>query len=90
MGLYSHLTDADLIAKRDQYMAAHERSLTGPSKVASSGSSVSFNDRAVEYQQTIKNLENALRAINAELQARGLAPNTSTAKPRQPIYLIGR
>lgn len=90
MGMYSHLTDADLLAKRDRMVAAHEERLIGPSKVASSGASVSFNDRAVEYQQTIKNIDTALRAINSELQARGLLPTTGTAKPRQPIYLIGR
>lgn len=90
MGLYSHLTDAELTAKRDRMMAAHEERLIGPSKVASSGSSVSFNDRAVEYQQTIKNIEAALRSINTEMQARGLTPTTGTAKPRQPIYLLGR
>lgn len=90
MGLYSHLTNADLIARRDRYLQAHEERLTGPSKVSTSGSSVAFNDRGVEYQQTLQNLEAQLRAINAELQARGLAPTTGTAKPRQPIYLVGR
>lgn len=90
MGMYSHLSDAELFALRERYMAAHEDRLIGPSKVASSGSSVSFNDRAVEYQQTIKNIEGAISRLNAELKARGLIADTGTAKPRQPIYLVGR
>jgi len=90
MGLYSHLTDAELLAKRTRLMQAHEERLIGPSRVTSSGSSVAFNDRGVEYQQTVAHIESHLRAINSELQARGLTPTTGTAKPRQPIYLAWR
>jgi hypothetical protein len=51
---------------------------------------VGFNDRAVEYQQVIKDLRLELGRIAAELQARCLTPTTGTARPRQPIYLVGR
>jgi len=89
MGLYSHLADAELIALRDRYMAALTERLTGPSQVSAKGQSVAFNNRAVEYQRAIEDLRKELKAINTELQARGLAPTTGTAKPRQPIYLVG-
>jgi hypothetical protein len=89
MGLYSHLADAELLALRTRYMDALTERLTGPSHVAASGKSVSFNNRTVEYQRAIEDLRKELKAINAELQARGLAPTTGTAKPRQPIYLVG-
>ena len=90
MSLYSHLTDQELFAKRTLYMESLDQRLTGPSRVSSGGSTVGFNDRAVEYQRSIEDLRRELRSITAELQARGLTPTTGTARPRQPIYLVGR
>jgi hypothetical protein len=90
MSLYSHLTDEELFARRTLYMQSLEQRLTGPSRVSSGNSTVGFNDRAVEYQQVIKDLRLELGRIANELQARGLTPTTGTARPRQPIYLVGR
>lgn len=92
MGIYSHISTEQLRATRDNYVQALTERLTGPSRVAVSGKSVSFNDRAVEYQRTIDDLKKEIARINAELAARGIddsvAGSASTA--RGPIYLVGR
>ena len=89
MGIYSHMQTEELIVLRDRYSATLTERLTGPSRVTSSGRTMSFNDRAVEYQRAIDDLRKEIKAINSELQARGAVPETGTAKARQPIYLVG-
>lgn len=91
MGIYSHYTTDELRALRTQYSQSLTERLTGPSKIATGGQTVAFNDRAVEYQQTIAHLKTEITRINAELMARGVDDSQSGADSvRAPIYLVGR
>lgn len=91
MGIYSHMTTEELRTLRTQYSQSLTERLTGPSKIAASGKTVAFNDRAVEYQQTIEHLKKEIERINSELKSRGVDDSLSGAdNARGPIYLMGR
>jgi uncharacterized protein YukE len=90
MGIYSHETTERLRELRSQFSAALTERLTGPSRVDVSGQSVSFNNRALEYQRAIDDLKKAIEQVNTELRARGIDDSLSNAPLRRPIYLVGR
>lgn len=90
MSLYSHLTNEELTATRAAYSRALDERLTGPSRVSTQGATVGFSDGVLDYQRNVAELTRALERINKEMQVRGLLANSGTAKPRQPIYLVGR
>lgn len=74
MGIYSHLTTAQLQAKRDTFLAALEARLTLPTMASGEG-------RSVQFAQTPADLERQLRAVNEELARR------AGSATRGPIYL---
>lgn len=75
MGIYSHLTDAALIAKRDSLLASVEAAASG-------AASVSHNGRSVAYQQSLAEARRLLDAVQTEIDRRaGIAS-------RAPIYLV--
>lgn len=75
MGIYSHLTDAELTATRAKLVASLTDRLTAPT-------SASTNGRAVAYQQRTEEIRREIDAINAELAHR------SGTAARRPIYVI--
>ena len=76
MGLYSHLTEAELISKRDSLLASIE-------KAASGVSSVGHNGRHVAYQQNLSEARRLLAEVQAELDRR------AGRARRGPIYVVG-
>lgn len=88
MGIYSHETTADLIAKRQRLSETLELRLTGPSRVSSRGNSSEYNNRSAEYQNAIKELRAAIGEITAELAKRGEDGSLSGSNVRRPIYLV--
>lgn len=78
MGIYSHLTNAELIAERDKLSAALSARLTGPVGTAWADKRTQYSDGA------IKELRAALAEVNAEIDRR----SSSASTPRGPIYLV--
>lgn len=76
MGIYSHLTDPELAAKRDQLLAAVESSSSGVA-------SVSHNGRSVAYQHSAANARRLLGDVQAEIDRR------AGRAVRGPIYMAG-
>lgn len=77
MGIYSHLTDEELRAKRDKLLTAMERAASGTASVSSAG-------RSVSYQSSLSEARRLLNEVQAELARR------EGAAPLGPIYLVGR
>lgn len=74
MGIYSHLTDADLTAKRDQLLAAVESTASGIA-------SVNHNGRGVSYSSSAANARRLLGDVQAEIDRR------AGRAARGPIYM---
>ena len=76
MGLYAHLTDAELHAKRDSLLASIEAAATGVASVA-------FGGRTIAYQNNLSEARRLLAEVSAEIARR-------EGKPRhRPLYLVG-
>lgn len=88
MGIYSHISTDELIAKRTRFVDALELRLTGPSRVVSGGNSSEFNNRSSEYQLAIDHLRKEINSINAELERRGASGSVTGSNARAPIYLV--
>lgn len=74
MGLYSHLSDAELLAKRDSLLTALESAASGVA-------SVSHNGRSVSYSQNLAETRRLLAAVQEELDRR------AGKATRGPVYL---
>lgn len=77
MGIYSHLSEAELTAKRNELLNSLERVASGVASVSSNGRSVSYHTQSGEVRRL-------LNEVNAELTRRA-GGNTYG-----PIYLVGR
>jgi hypothetical protein len=77
MGIYSHLTNAELSAERDKLSAAFSARLTGPTGTGWADKRTQYSDNAVQE------LRAALAEINAEIDRRISGPSL-----RRPIYLV--
>lgn len=75
MGLYSHLSDAELAAKRDDLLASIEEAAAGVSSVSHTG-------RSVAYQQNLSEARRLLDAVQAEIDHR------AGRATRAPIYMV--
>jgi hypothetical protein len=75
MGIYSHLTDAELVGKRDSLLAAIETAASG---VASAGQ----GGRHISYQQNLSEARRLLTEVQAELERR------AGRVVRAPIYMV--
>lgn len=75
MGIYSHLTDAELSARRDSLLAGIEAAAGGVA-------SVSNNGRSVSYQGNLSEARRLLDAVQAEINLR------AGVRSRGPIYLV--
>ena len=75
MGIYRHLTDAELQATRTRLMASLQDRLTAPTLAA-------HNGRSVQYQQNVAEIRKEIAAVSEELDRR------SGAGSRGPIYIV--
>lgn len=75
MGIYSHLTELELLAKRDQLLAALESAASGVASASGEG-------RSVAYQRSFADTRRLLDAVNAALARRQGRPPS-----HRPIYL---
>ncbi len=75
MGIYSHLTEPELIELRARLVASLTDRLTGPT-------SATAQSRAVAYQQRTAEIRREIEAVNDELAAR------QGQATRRPIHLI--
>ena len=75
MGIYSHLTEPELIELRARLVASLTDRLTGPT-------SATTQSRAVAYQQRTAEIRREIEAVNDELAAR------QGQATRRPIPLI--
>ncbi|WP_295852019.1 hypothetical protein [uncultured Xylophilus sp.] len=77
MSIYSHFTDEQLVATRDQLSASLQARLTTPT-------SVGFNGRTASFQQQTSEIRKEIQAVTLEIDRR--AGTSATA--RAPIYLV--
>ena len=75
MGIYSHLSLAELYAKRDQLLTQLEDAASGIA-------SVSVQGRNVAYHQNLSETRRLLDAVQAAIAAKEGRPT------RRPIYLV--
>lgn len=75
MGLYSHLSDAELRSKRDALLASMEEAASGVASVSTGG-------RSVSYHQSLHELRRLFNAADEELALRSGRP------ARRAIYLV--
>lgn len=75
MGIYRHLSDAELAAMRDRLLASLQQRLTAPT-------SASNNGRNVQYQQSAKDIRKELEQVIEEIDSR------AGHCARRPIYLV--
>lgn len=75
MGIYSHLTNEQLVAMRDKLVTSLTDRLTGPTSASTQG-------RAVAWQQRTDEIRREIQAINDELASR---EGRST---HRPIYVV--
>lgn len=75
MGIYSHLSDDELQATRDQLMGSLQQRLIAPT-------SASYAGRSIQFAQQTADIKAEIEAIGIELNRRkGLTE-------RRPIYLV--